>query len=85
LSGLIIFSIDDFFGIEKYVSKLIIVSIVLLTITTFFLPKIDILEDRYKKYDRTSKERKTKGFLSLILVFGSPILLVLYMLFKTPW
>jgi hypothetical protein len=84
LSGLIIFLIDDFFGIEKYVNTLIIVAISLLTICSFFLPKIDFLENKYKDYDRTNKEWKIRGFLSLTLVFGPPILLILYMLFRLP-
>jgi hypothetical protein len=84
LLGLIIFLIDDFFAIEKYVNTLIVVSISLLTISSFFLPKIDFLEDKYKNYDRTSKEWKIRGFLSLIVVFGPPILLILYMIINTP-
>lgn len=81
LLGLMIFLIDDIFAIEKYVNTLIVVSISLLTISSFFLPKIDFLEDKYKNYDRTSKEWKIRGFLSLIVVFGPPILLIVYMFF----
>jgi hypothetical protein len=81
LVGLLIFLINDLFAIDKYVIPLIITLITLVTISSFFLPKVDFLELKFKNYDRTSKEWKIKGVLSLILVFGSPILLMLYMIF----
>lgn len=75
--GLIIFLIHDFFNIKDYVN--IIISISVLLIASFFLPKIEYLENKYKDYDKESKEWKINGFLSLAFVFGCPILLILYM------
>jgi uncharacterized membrane protein YkvI len=84
LVGLLIFLINDLFSIDKFVIPLLVTSIVFVTISSFFLPKIDFLEQKFKNYDRTSREWKIKGVLSLILVFGSPVLLILYMILNIP-
>lgn len=84
LVGLLIFLINDFFHIDKIVIPLLVSSIVFITISSFFLPKVEYLEEKFKNYDRASREWKIKGVLSLILVFGSPILLVIYMIINIP-
>lgn len=84
LVGLLVFLINDLFSIDKFVIPLLVTSIVFVTISSFFLPKIDFLEQKFKNHDRTSKEWKIKGVLSLILVFGSPVLLIVYMILNTP-
>lgn len=84
LIGLIIFLIDDFFNIERYVPILIIVSISIITIATFFLPNVGFLENKYKDYDRTSKDWKIKGVLALAFVFCPPILLIIYIILNIP-
>ena len=84
LIGLIIFIIDDFFNIGIYVPILIIISTLIITVATFFLPKIELLENKYKDHDRNSKDWKIKGFFALALVFCPPILLVLYMILNIP-